>query len=60
MIKKEILNQLNENQREIFIRNLRELYFAVTDYFRLGLDDDMENIEVFGRPVLNHLKNIIQ
>lgn len=60
MIKKEILNQLNENQREIFIRNLRELYFAVTYYFRIGLDDDMENIEVFGRPVLNHLKNIIQ
>lgn len=60
MIKKEILNQLNENQREIFIRNLRELYFAVTYYFRFGLDDDMENIEVFGRPVLNHLKNIIQ
>lgn len=60
MIKKEILNQLNENQRECFIRHLRELYFAVTDYFRFGLDDDMENIEVFGRPVLNHLKNIIQ
>lgn len=60
MIKKEILNQLNENQREIFIRNLRELYFAVTDYFRFRLDDDMENIEVFGRPILNHLKNIIQ
>lgn len=60
MIKKEILNQLNENQREIFIRYLRELYFAVTDYFRFGLDDDMENIEVFGRPVLNHLKNINQ
>lgn len=60
MIKKEILNQLNENQREYFIRNIRELYFAVTDYFRFGLDDDMENIEVFGRPVLNHLKKIIQ
>ena len=60
MIKKEILNQLNENQRECFIRNLRKLYFAVTDYFCFGLDDDMENIEVFGRPVLNHLKNIIQ
>lgn len=60
MIQKEFLNQLNENQREIFIRNLRELYFAVTDYFRFRLDDDMENIEVFGRPVLNHLKNIIQ
>lgn len=60
MIKKEILNQLNENQREYFIRNLRELYFAVTDYFRFELDDDMENIEVFGRPVLNNLKKIIQ
>lgn len=60
MIKKEFLNQLNENQREYFIRNLRELYFAVTDYFRFRLDDDMENIDVFGRPVLNHLKNIIQ
>lgn len=60
MIKKEILNQLNENQRECFIRTLRELYFAVTDYFRFGLDDDLENIEVFGRPILNHLKNIIQ
>lgn len=60
MIKKEFLNQLNENQREIFIRNLRELYFAVTDYFRFGLDDDMENIEVFGRPVLNELNQIIK
>lgn len=60
MIKKEILNQLNENQRECFIRNLRELYFTVTDYFRFGLDDDLENIKIFGRPVLNHLKNIIQ
>lgn len=60
MIEKAIMNQLNENLRECFIRNLSELYFAVTDYFRFGLDDDMENIEVFGRPVLNHLKNIIK
>lgn len=60
MIKKEILNQLNENQRECFIRNLRELYFAVTDYYCFGLDDDIENIEVFGRPVLNNLKKIIK
>lgn len=60
MIQKEILNQLNENQRECFIRNLRELYFAVTDYFRFGLDDDLENIKVFGRPVLNELNQIIK
>ena len=60
MIKKENLNKLNEDQRENFIRDLSGLFFAVKHYFRFGLDDDMENIEVFGRPVLNHLKNIIQ
>lgn len=60
MIEKEKLNNLTEFERKQLVVNLRELYFAVTDYFRFGLDDDLENIDVFGRPILNHLKNIIQ
>lgn len=60
MIKKEKLNNLTKFEQQQLVDNLRELYYAVNDYFHYGLNDDMENIEVFGRPVLNHLKNIIQ
>lgn len=60
MIKKEILNQMSENERRTLILNLSKLYFAVKDYFHYGLEDDLDDIEKVGRPVLNHLKNIIQ
>ena len=59
MIKKEFLNQMSENEKEHFILNLSKIYFAVKDYFKYGLDDDLYEIDSVGRPILNNLKNII-
>lgn len=60
MIQKEILNQMSEDEHRQFIFNLNLLLVSVRIYFKYGFDEVLDDIEVFGRPVLNHLKNIIQ
>jgi hypothetical protein len=60
MIQKEKLNNLTEFERKQLVVNLRELYYAVVDYFHYGLDDDLCNIMIYGRPVLNELNQIIK
>lgn len=60
MIKKEILNQMSENERRQFIFNLNLLLISVRIYFRYELDEVLDDIDLIGRPILNHLKNIIQ
>lgn len=60
MIQKEILNQMSENEHRQFIFNLNLLLISVRIYFKYGFDEVLDDIEVFGRPVLNELNQIIK
>lgn len=60
MIEKEKLNNLTEFEKKQLVVNLRELYCAVSNYFHYGLDDDLCNILIYGRPILNELNQIIK
>lgn len=58
MIKKELLTQMSEKEKFLFIINLRETLYAAKCCFHYGDDEDLEYFEEKGRPLYEKLKKI--